>query len=405
MVTRTDFTSLGSCSWRRALRPIAGCLAAVVLVAIPLRGTTAAPCIGDCSGDGTVGIDELTTLVTIALGMGSLSQCLAGDPDGSGAVTIGELVLAVLATLHGCDSSTPTATPIQTVTVVPSQTSTPRPTLNSSATPTPTLTPTPTHTNTTTPTATPGLGTRRFSLDPQASALRLIPGLSFSGFQGHLELAAGEPDPGTGLAVVSVTDASEFIFVNLGPFTLCIKPIVPAQAAGVLACNGGFDLGVRSTQDHQIGTVGVEGFTEDDCTAAGGTLEDADAAHPGVCNGPVTVGPSGEFDSGVGALLIAPDSRFDVQGLPAETTIAPGPCAEHGPGTPTTFGFVSGLSRAEIHDSNAVPDNLFQHDERGENFSCANWNQENGPGRLVLSVPAVHGAGTEDLITVFVLED
>ena len=359
-------------------------------------------------------VDELITLVTIALGIGGRNQCLAGDPDGSGVVTIGELVQAVLATLRGCNVGVPTATPIQTGTVVPSQTA--APSVGSSATvtptltpttPTPTLTPTPTFTPTYTDTATPtaGLGKRRFSLDPQASALRLIPGLSFPGFQGHLELAAGEPDPETGLAVVSVTGASEFVSVDLGPFTLCIKPIVPAPAAGVLACNGGFDLGVRSTQDHQIGTVGVEGFTGDDCTAAGGTLEDADAAHPGVCNGPVTVGPSGELDSGIGALLIAPDARFGVQGLPAETTIGPGPCVEHGPGTPTTFGFVSGLSRAEIHDSNAVPDNLFQHDERGENFSCANWNQENGSGRLVLSVPAVHGAGADDLITVFVLDD
>ena len=31
--------------------------------------------------------------------------------------------------------------------------------------------------------------------------------------------------------------------------------------------------------------------------------------------------------------------------------------------------------------------------------------QENGPGRLVLSVPAVHGSTGGDLITVFVLDD
>jgi hypothetical protein len=52
-----------------------------------------------------------------------------------------------------------------------------------------------------------------------------------------------------------------------------------------------------------------------------------------------------------------------------------------------------------------MPGNLFAHDEVGENFSCSNWMQENGPGRLVLSVPAVHGGVDQDLITVFVLDD
>jgi hypothetical protein len=48
---------------------------------------------------------------------------------------------------------------------------------------------------------------------------------------------------------------------------------------------------------------------------------------------------------------------------------------------------------------------LLTHQAEGENFSCAAWMTENGPGRLVLAVPAVHGAGAFDAITVLVLDD
>ena len=67
--------------------------------------------------------------------------------------------------------------------------------------------------------------------------------------------------------------------------------------------------------------------------------------------------------------------------------------------------FVSGQSGAAILDAGNVEGEVFSHDDDGQNFSCAQWMQENGPGRLVLSVPAVHGAGPDDLITVFVLDD
>ncbi len=85
-------------------------------------------------------------------------------------------------------------------------------------------------------------------------------------------------------------------------------------------------------------------------------------------------------------------------------TIDFGPCSQHG-GEPTVFGFVSGISRAEILDASNVPGAVFQHDERGENFSCPLWTQENGPGRLVLSVPTLDGSASGDVITVFVLDD
>jgi len=596
------------------------CWAAVAAAAILVPGPGRAACPGDCDGNGTVTIDELVTLVDIALDGTGTERCPAGDINGNGAITIDELIAAVSAALVGCPptptptvasvtptaaitpsstpsdsvtstpvhSATPTATasgsatvseePTATVTAEPTMTGTPGATVSASVTVTstatspagsatvtptrtaspnasPSRTPTPepqpsttvtatappsvtptqspadsptdtpvttpsgtsstptttatvtatgpaTHTTTATeaptssgtptpsrthtaaashtvtatrshsPTATvpftvtgsptrsgtptrtasrtatasatapvpatatatrtrtltqtrtatrtpsrtatqspsvtptPGLGLRHFSLNPASSSLRVLPELAtFSGFSGSLDLAAGVPDPVTGIASVDIVGASEFLSVPIGNLTFCIKPIVPVSSAGVLACIGGVDLGVNSSQDHRIGVVGMNGFTADDCTDAGGIVESALEPHPGVCNGPVEIIASPEPDSGIGALLIAPDARFGTQGLPAEVTIDEGPCAQHGPGDPTVFGFVSGLSRAAILDANDVSGAVLTHDEHGENFSCPLWMHENGPGRLVLSVPAVHGATNGDAITVFVLDD
>jgi hypothetical protein len=59
-------------------------------------------CPGDCDGSGNVTVDEIVTAVNIALGMVDLSQCPAADDDRSGSVTVDELVRAVTAALNGC---------------------------------------------------------------------------------------------------------------------------------------------------------------------------------------------------------------------------------------------------------------------------------------------------------------
>lgn len=51
--------------------------------------------IGDCDGDGRVGIPDLITSVSIALDTRPLSACLSSDPDASGSVTVAELVRMV----------------------------------------------------------------------------------------------------------------------------------------------------------------------------------------------------------------------------------------------------------------------------------------------------------------------
>jgi hypothetical protein len=214
------------------------------------------------------------------------------------------------------------------------------------------------------------------------------------------------PDPQTGIATIDVTGASEYLSVAVpGGLTFCIRPLVPVTAAGVVACDGGVDLGITSTVDHDIGVVGEDGFTAEACAAAGGMVESAAAPHPGVCNGPTEVGPSPEADSGAGALLIAADTRFGTHGLPAEISFEAGPCSSHQSRTATIFGLVSGISRAVIHDANDEPDAVLEHDAEGENLSCAMWQTENGPGRLVLAIPTLHGLGPVDLITVFTFDD
>ena len=59
-------------------------------------------CIGDCDGSGSVTVDDLVTGVNIALGLRPLSDCSSFDVDGSGTITVEELILGVNSALRGC---------------------------------------------------------------------------------------------------------------------------------------------------------------------------------------------------------------------------------------------------------------------------------------------------------------
>ena len=98
------------------------------------------PCVGDCDGKEDVTVNEIITLVNIALGNGDLSAC----PSGTGTeVTIVVIIQAVNNALEGCDGVTP---------------------------PVPTNTPTPAA-PTSSPTPTPVLGGHSFTYEFIASAL------------------------------------------------------------------------------------------------------------------------------------------------------------------------------------------------------------------------------------------
>ena len=85
----------------RALRRLAGWtlagLGASVLLSAP-----ALACAGDCNGDGEVTVNELITMVNIALDNQPISACTAGDQDGDGMIAINEIIAGVNKALNGC---------------------------------------------------------------------------------------------------------------------------------------------------------------------------------------------------------------------------------------------------------------------------------------------------------------
>lgn len=62
----------------------------------------APPCPGDCNGDREVTIDELLTLVNVALGQAAPEACRAGDVNADHEVTIDEILQAVNRALGTC---------------------------------------------------------------------------------------------------------------------------------------------------------------------------------------------------------------------------------------------------------------------------------------------------------------
>jgi len=70
---------------------------------VPTATHTPAPlaCVGDCSDDGEVTVDELITMVNVALGSG-VDACRAGDANADAKITIDEILTAVNNALNGC---------------------------------------------------------------------------------------------------------------------------------------------------------------------------------------------------------------------------------------------------------------------------------------------------------------
>lgn len=228
------------------------------------RPATAQPaCIGDCNGDGAVTVDEVITMVNIALGTAEVGACPAGDGDSSGDITVDEIVTGVTNALEGCAGEIdPTPTPTQEVTPEP----------------------------TATPTATipeGSMGRRRFVIDPSQSNIIAVLGPGFEipigSFRGqkngvigdaYFEMEADEPDE-NGLALIHITDSSDYIIAQaaIANLTICLQPLVPVASAGAIQCDGGLDYSIETSIDRVAGKVGVAGFTVEDCTAIGGTIE------------------------------------------------------------------------------------------------------------------------------------
>ena len=176
-------------------------------------------CVGDCGGTDTVAINDIITLVNIALGNAPASTCAHGVPSGD-EVNIALIIQAVNNALSGCPAPTPTATLITTPTPTSIATvaRTNTPTLSATDTPpdaatttaTPTLTPTatPTPTSTATPIVVP----------PVPDALKVPEGNS-AFLEGH---ANGTQDyiclpcPNT-ITTAATCPASGFAWAFFGP--------------------------------------------------------------------------------------------------------------------------------------------------------------------------------------------
>ncbi len=143
---------------------VIGLSAALGVLLGTVRSVPAQPCPGDCNGNGEVTIDELITLVDLALGTSDAS-CPNGDGNGDETITINELLEAVNAALRGCGGVTPV--PTATPTLVDGRTPT------ASATPPDGGTPSPTPPDGATATVTPtadGTVTATATGDPLATA-------------------------------------------------------------------------------------------------------------------------------------------------------------------------------------------------------------------------------------------
>jgi Tol biopolymer transport system component len=64
------------------------------------------PCVGDCSGNGEVTVNELLTMVNVALDNTEVTTCTAGDANGDAQITINEILAGVNNALSGCASTT-----------------------------------------------------------------------------------------------------------------------------------------------------------------------------------------------------------------------------------------------------------------------------------------------------------
>ncbi len=111
------------------LAPLCGAALSLALLSAPVFAesqppaeTTPVACVGDCSRDGTVTVDELLTMVNIALGNALDSACPAGDADNSGDISVNEIVAAVNNALNSCEPTVPTPSPTLTPTASPTVT-------------------------------------------------------------------------------------------------------------------------------------------------------------------------------------------------------------------------------------------------------------------------------------------
>jgi hypothetical protein len=82
-------------------------LCTFVALTAAAAATSAQSCPGDCNRDSEATVEEIVTLVNIALGIVVPEQCPAGDTSGDDEVTVDELQAAINVALGGCPPPNP----------------------------------------------------------------------------------------------------------------------------------------------------------------------------------------------------------------------------------------------------------------------------------------------------------
>jgi hypothetical protein len=98
--TRVKRTAKGKTNWSFAELDLQ--MLQLLPTSTPTLTPTPLPCVGDCNDDREVGVDELLTMVSIALDGADLALCTAGDANHDGQITIDEIITAVANMLYGC---------------------------------------------------------------------------------------------------------------------------------------------------------------------------------------------------------------------------------------------------------------------------------------------------------------
>jgi len=148
------------------------------IVLFPCRAPAQA-CVGDCDSDDHVTVNEILTMVDVALGNASVSACGDGDVNSDSQIAIDEILAAVNNALNGC-APLPTSTPTDTAVASATATETPLPTETPTSTNTATASATPTETPLPTSTATPSVADA-VARDAQGMALHLGQSLTTEG--------------------------------------------------------------------------------------------------------------------------------------------------------------------------------------------------------------------------------
>ena len=226
----------------------------------------------------------------------------------------------------------------------------------------PTLTPTPTHTP---------LGDRVFSIARPGSKLltSILPGIDVSldpWLPGPLRLSAGSPDAN---GVAPLTLAQDVIYGAqlLDGSTFCVK-LFAAGSTGSIDCDGGSPHDMLDVLDRSAGSTEVE-----------------------------TSGLGG--DGGPGAASIS--FYNDPHQLGSGTTVADCLSLFYTPRYLTTYTTTTATGRiiAPFQGGGDI-----EISASGENFDCASWQSEDGPGVLLNPISAYNGL-VGDVMTIAVLSD